>query len=588
LPNNCPKRQFFFISMDNENKKDVYEKAQARVFKVVEKIKTTLANTRVKVGNIKSRISRSKNSDRIIEVKVLEHSEQRLFELEHLRSSPYFIRCEVDFKGKSEEMFFSKFNYSEENIYSWTSPASKIRYEAPGKVEYKLPGGEIRQGSLIAKDQFMIVGGKIVFMAAEKLGSPRKLIHQENLARQKEDFILPEIVEQMEKKQDEVIRADWRGSYLISGPAGSGKTTLALHRAAYLALSPDTAERFPGSNIIVFVHDNSTKKYFSELLPRLGINNAQITIFSDWAKDILGLPEYEYAYRYGKNERDKDEFEFLKNKALNNFSGQANDPMNLVKIYSAYFNQDQNNKFLLQLQKKILDRFDFAILLKSFIRSHGAIKKPQTYIAVDKRGRETIKREPRPLKYSLIIIDEAENYLKDEINIIKSCANENKAVLYVGDLAQQTKLFTIKNWQEASEDFAGERKVELFKVYRNTRQILYYIKSRGYDVSMPLDIKSGAPVIDVSLDFEAEKAYIDKLINQKKDLLIGIIHYDQEYLKIYKEKYDKDKNIYVMSINEAQGVEFDVVIFLKKNKRMTVNASSVLNLIKKKCGCLRI
>lgn len=66
----------------------------------------------------------------------------------------------------------------------------------------------------------------------------------------------------MEKAQDQVIRASHKGSLVIGGPAGSGKTTLALHRVAYLTQAPETSEFYPTKSIIVFVQDTGTKITF--------------------------------------------------------------------------------------------------------------------------------------------------------------------------------------------------------------------------------------------------------------------------------------------------------------------------------------
>lgn len=542
----------------------LFEQAQAHVSGVVEKIQASFITTKESVKKIKTRLRNSSGGDRIMEAEVLKYSEQRVGELEQLQSSPYFVGCEIEFAGKArEEIFFSKFSYSEEQIYSWTTPASLIRYEQPGDVSYVLPDGTMRHGKMLRKNQFMIVDGKIIFMASEAIGSSRQLIYQEHLMQRKNSFVLPEIVEQMEKKQDEVIRADYHGSYLISGPAGSGKTTLALHRVAYLVQSPDTAEHFPGTNIIVFVHDNSTKEYFSNLLPQLGINNVTITIFSDWAREILGLMNYQYVYRFGESESEKDQYEYLKNKALKEMTGGIASPEALTRVYVSYFKDDLLDMFKKQLAQKVLDRFDLTILLKSFIVLHGGLKRQETYVAVDKNGREKIKRGLLPVEYSLIVIDEAENYLSEQIALIKNCANKNQAVLYVGDLAQQTKLCTLKDWQEVGEDFVGNRKVELFKVYRNTKEILEYVRTQGYDVTIPAEIKSGKTVIEKVINSELDETkYIHDIISSNDGMIIGLIHRDLNYLKPYKEKYKDNNKVHILSIDEAQGVEFDVVIFL--------------------------
>lgn len=550
--------------MPEINKKELFIEAQKQASEIASKIKDTFSTTLKLVKDIKARLKGSSGADQIIDTQVLENSEQRVFELEHLKSSPYFIRCEVRFEDKPrEEIFFSKFNYSEENIFSWTAPAAAVRFENPGEVSYRLPNGQRREGRLFRKDQFMIVDGKIIFMASEAIGRPRQLIHQEHLMQVKNAFVLPEIVELMEKKQDEVIRADYHGSYLISGPAGSGKTTLALHRAAYLALSPDTAEHFSGGSIIVFVHDNSTKKYFSGLLPELGINNVRVTIFSDWAMEIMGLTGYEAVYRYGNTEQEKDQLEYFKNKALRESELKALQPDHLAGLYGKHLPPEYLELFNEQLAKKRLDRFDLTLLLKSYHEKNSGFKRMASFVSVSKNGKETIKKGLLPIEYSLIIVDEAENYLRDQIALIKGCADRNKAVLYVGDLAQQTKLFTLKDWQEAGENFSGERKVELFRVYRNTKEILEYIKEQGYDIIIPEELKSGPAVVEKEIGSkEDEAAYIDSLISRNTQSIVGIIHYDNDSLSAYRERYQDSEMIFVMSIDEAQGVEFDLVIFI--------------------------
>ncbi len=551
-----------------QNKEIILAAAQKHSSQIVGKIKTAYASTKKTIKRIESNLKKAEGADRIIETQVLEHVKQRVTELKVLKSSPYFVSCEVELDGNDrQEIYFAKFNFSENDIFSWIAPAASIRFASPGEIMYRLPNGVRKYGKLYRKDQFMITDGKIIFMARESLGSPRQLIHQEHLSRSKDTFALPEIVEQMEQKQDEVIRADFRGSYLISGPAGSGKTTLALHRAAYLALSPDTSAFFPSTSIIVFVHDNSTKQYFSSLLPQLGINHAEITIFSDWAMNILKLSDFQFVYRYGENEEEKDKLEYHKNKILKSGNFAITRIEEISALYSKYLDAQMLALFRKQQNKKFLDRFDLSILLLAHINTNKGLKTLKTFITKDKQGREIIKRELRPLEYSLIIIDEAENYLKEQIEMIKSCADKKQAVLYVGDLAQQTKLGTIKDWQEVGESFSGDRKVELFRVYRNTREILEFIRSDGYAVSIPNEIKSGEVVtLKLITKKTEEEKYIEALIENNKNLILGIIHMDSNYLRSYQEKYQGNPKIKVLSIDEAQGVEFDVVIFLDYTK----------------------
>ncbi len=489
---------------------------------------------------------------------------KRMSELKHLEGSPYFMKCDViDEKGEPKSYFFAKHEFSEEAIYSWVAPVAAIRFENPGKVSYQLPNGSTRTITIKQKEQYMIIDGKVVFFSLEKEGSPRELIFQEHFTKQKSEFILPEIVAQMEKAQDQVIRAHHKGPLVISGPAGSGKTTLALHRVAYLAQVPDTAILYPSRSIIVMVQDNGTKDYFSTLLPSLGINDVKITTFSEWAFKILAISDYSYKERYGTNEEEKDMYEYKKLQALREGSvpiWNKNITRVLSPHYSKYFSSNDNKLFNMQKQEKELDRFDLVILLKSYFDKYRKFEVKREY-NTSVKGKIVRKIEKTHLQYSLMIIDEFQNYLPEQLHILKSCLTDNtQSMLYVGDMAQQVKLGTIRNWQDISESISPERNIKLNKVYRNTRNILSYIQGLGYEIEIPEGIKEGPQVTEKILTTtEDEIKHIKSVISGYENGSIGILAKDESYLLNFKKEFEGIKSIHVLTMLEAQGVEFDLV-----------------------------
>lgn len=555
----------------HESKEKILENARGYLGEIIGKITDKKEEISESVRKTEARNKFISERDRIIEAEVYKYNKKREGELESLSSSPYFFKCLVKYENNSEteEVYIGKFNFSEEKIYSWFSPVSKLRFEDIGEFGFELPGEKIKKGEMLRKDQFMITGGKIVYMASEEVDEPRRLIYQEHLSNRKSGFILPEIVEKMEKKQDEVIRADYRGSFLISGPAGSGKTTLALHRVAYLAQSPDTNEIFPGYTMIVFVQDESTSEYFKSILPQLGIDDVAITTYYRWALRILNLEEYKYVYRYGSSEKEKDEYEFYKNNALKEnreiyFGGHENI---LKETYKDYLNEDHRNILEKQLEENILDRFDIAVLMRAYLNKNGRFKTEEKCLVQMKNGELKTDRRFFPVEYSLIIVDETQNYLAEEIAAIKTCvSSKTNSILYVGDLAQQTKLGTLRDWSDADEEFGEGRKVVLEKVYRNTRAILEYVKKRGYDIEIPEGIKDGKAVEEIEINAEKIENRIQEIIEKNKEDIIGIISRDEKDLDLLKNKFAGVNNIHVLTINEAQGVEFDTVIFIENNK----------------------
>jgi len=95
-----------------------------------------------------------------------------------------------------------------------------------------------------------------------------------------------------------------------------------------------------------------------------------------------------------------------------------------------------------------------------------------------------------------------------------------KSLIYVGDMAQQTQLGTIKSWQEINEFIEPTRRVVLQKVYRNTEYILKYIKSLGYDIQVTDGVKKGVPVMEkVLADKERELNYVEELAKGSKNVM---------------------------------------------------------------------
>ncbi|MFH0891490.1 MAG: 3'-5' exonuclease [Candidatus Falkowbacteria bacterium] len=556
-----------------EEKNKIHRRAKERLSMIREKISVLSAELENKDKRNLAELKRLRGTDRMVHEQLLYYNAKRLEELKKLYPSPYFVRCDVRFDGEPEEktLYFAKFPYTEESIYSWVAPIASIRFEACGRFSYARRDGEIKHGLMLRKDQFMIIDGKIVYLTSEETGRPRTLVYQEYFSTRKTGFVLPEIIERMEKAQDQVIRADCAGPFVISGPAGSGKTTLALHRAAYLAQSPETAERYGGRRTIVFVQDAGTKDYFSHLLPELGIEDVNITTVFEWAAKILGLSdELAYTARFGGTEAEKDAYEYEKNRVLarEDIPPPTRFPLTwLEKIYRPGLSPAMYNLFEKQKNRKLLDRFDLTLLLKSSLRANGWLAIEEEYYVTDKNYLLTRKTRKKPIEYSLIIIDEFQNYLPSQLAVIRGCVDKLRSLLYIGDLGQQINLFTVKTWEEIGEEIKPDRHIRLDKVYRNTGNILKYIKDLGYGINIPDSAKSGVDVEEAVFPGPAEEiGYIEKLLEKSQEKnIIGIIAAEKDYLEKFKKSFQYNANVHILTMNEAQGVEFDVVCLVGAN-----------------------
>lgn len=563
--------------MDSQAKATVLQEAQSHIAAVRSATTEEMHKTSEHIERY-----RQAGNDPVAQ-RLFSHFSGRLDELHHLFPNPYFVRCDVSSaEGGDQTLRFGKFAFIEQAIFSWTSPAATLRFADIGPITYESHEGKMWSGTLSRKDQLMISGGNIVFMTSESSKYERTLVYQEQLSRRKSGFILPEIVARMERAQDDVIRAGYKGSYLISGPAGSGKTTLAFHRIAYLLQSPDTAQIFSQENVITFVQDEGTRAYFSQLLPELGIHNVLVTTFATWAFERLGLTDVGYAQRANGIDDVIDSYEFHKLSVLRSVPGSSKGKsifQTLRDVYVSKMDENDLALFAQQERDRVLDRYDLTVLL-NIERGIGGFTKEEEYFEQKKNFRVQRHCQTVPLKYSLVVVDEVQNYLPEQIALLRSCIDEStQGMLYVGDLAQQIFLGTMRNWDDAGETLSDDRKVVLDRVYRSTKQIMRYIHNIGFPVSVPEELRDGADVVEVEIaKTEEQITWIrEHIAKQKPEVQIGILSFSADTLSAFSQAFTSHPNIHVLAIHQAQGVEFDVVYVVGPDLDISASVSEEMN-----------
>jgi DNA helicase IV len=535
--------------MTDENKKILLNNAKNHVESIRNKVKNE--TERITSLNTKE-LHQVAKDDQAVFFQVKFGLDKRTDELTTLYGSPYFVKCKIKFENseKAEDVYFAKFEFIDNSIYSWITPIASIRFENPGKTSYRLPDGRIKNVELLSKEQYMIVDGEIIFQTSESQDYSRELIYQKHFSEKKKGFMLPEIIAQMEKAQDQVIRAHHKGPFVISGPAGSGKTTLAFHRVAYLVQSPDTAENYPTESIMLLVQDKGAIDYFSHLLPELGINNIKINSFNDWLMEILNIVNIVFISDYSEidinnNQYEQEKLLLLRNKKTPEYKKSA--LQSLDSFYSKALSNDSYLNFKKQKSKKVLDRLDLMLLLNAYIKKNKYIK---------------IKGRKEPFLYSMILVDEFQNYLPEQLDFIKSVINkETESVIYVGDMKQQVNIGTIKDWSQINESIPEERNIVLNKVYRNTKQILNYIRELGFSITIPEGIKEGPAVTEeVFVNSDDQIEYVRAIIEKNESSTIGVISKHASDLKKFESLSIKRDNVHLVSMIKSQSLEFDIVI----------------------------
>ncbi len=211
--------------------------------------------------------------------------------LERLASSPYFGRIDFrgDASGAATKLYIglSSLVDSESGahlVLDWRAPVSSMFYDCEiGPAGYKSARGTVT-GTLLLKRQFRIEDGVMRLMFDNSLKIDDEIL-QEVLGRATGDRMRA-IVNTIQKEQNRIIRDEDHKVLIVQGVAGSGKTSIALHRAAYLLYRH--RETIRSENIVIFSPNRVFADYIGAVLPELGESNVFQTTWREFAYDILG------------------------------------------------------------------------------------------------------------------------------------------------------------------------------------------------------------------------------------------------------------------------------------------------------------
>jgi len=556
--------------------------------KFVSKVRGVINEERKEVEEIISKpdseINQMTSADQDVFFHLRQLNQDRDKELDTLYDAPFFKRMRIRFKDEENErdIHIAKFGLMEQGIYSWVAPVAQLRFEEIGEVSYERPKAGPKEGVLSESDDLMITDGKISYYSHTS-SSGKELVYQKHFTDKPKEFGLSEIVRQMEKLQDTIIRAGHVGPLLISGPAGSGKTTVALHRVAYLKQAPETHQLYADGSCVVLVQDKSSVEYFAKLLPDLGIYKVEISTFADWGRRLLNLgDEYDYVERYGKSFNEKNEYEYWKVQEISNLNQNLKhfkDPYTVLK--SVYKEMPKQYRKLLETQRaaKILDKQDITLLLKAYKASKGEIQNMQPYYK--RLGDSRVEKKYRKVKtkYSFILVDEFQNYTPDQLSLVREVLDpELRSITYVGDLGQQTHIGSIQDWSQIGENFGKDRQIVLDRVYRNAPAILNLLKDLGYEVNVETnatpDEKQDVGVADMTTNTEDEEfKAVQEGIEGESKKTIGVVAFEEGYLDKYKSEFATHDNVHILPVNKVQGLEFEIVYLVGLDESL-FNSSS--------------
>ena len=220
--------------------------------------------------------------------------------------SPFFGRVDFCYEGEDEpEIFYIGIgNLAEENgglplIYDWRAPVSGLFYDFDkGPASYQAPLGEIH-GDIAAKWQYKIRGGKMLYEFESDVKIDDEILKAE--LGSNGDVQLKNIIRTIQKEQNAIIRNTSDRIMVIQGAAGSGKTSIALHRIAYLLYHD--RKNLKASSVLVLSPNGVFADYISHILPELGEENIREMSFDLFAYKRLKNTVSDCEDRYDLIER---------------------------------------------------------------------------------------------------------------------------------------------------------------------------------------------------------------------------------------------------------------------------------------------
>lgn len=217
--------------------------------------------------------------------------DRKLSEFVKLKESPYFGKVNFVDDGYGEELYIGRYGLTPEGSYDpvivdWRAPVASLFYKGMlGKTTYNSPQGEVPV-DILGRRQLIVKKAKLEGYFDSDINIQDEILQMVLSSNSGEK--LKDIVNTIQKEQDEIIRADRSKVVVVNGVAGSGKTTIALHRVAYLLYN---FRQQLTDKVLILGPNDIFMDYISEVLPNLGETAVNNETFLSFAYKEIGLNE---------------------------------------------------------------------------------------------------------------------------------------------------------------------------------------------------------------------------------------------------------------------------------------------------------
>ncbi|ABS34900.1 RNA polymerase recycling motor HelD [Clostridium botulinum] len=466
---------------------------------------------------------------------------------ERMLLSPYFGRMDFIENGeeKVEKYYIGISNLINDNydflVYDWRAPVSSMFYDYEiGEANYKCPEGRVN-GKLTLKRQYKINNGEIKYMFDSNLKIDDEVL--QDILGKSTDSKMNAIVTTIQREQNKVIRNEDYKNLIVQGPAGSGKTSVALHRIAYLLYKH--RDKISPKNIVIFSPNDILNDYISNVLPQLGEDNMCQTTFKEYMHKALGnrliKENYSEMMEYILVSKKDGAYE----KRINNIKFKSSmEFMDILKAYVGYLEKMDRNftditfRGDLIISSKDIEELFFEDYVKLPIKRRLQKIRRRILFLMEPYEKHWVKEEAEELKNSGNYIDNVEitersiNIVKDEIKDIYHEINrmtDFDLVDVYKKLFENLEFFLKKSNTEYHEKNIDEMKsytleaLRIGKLNYEDQPPLLYLKGALGDLPKNSEIKY--VIIDEAQDYTPLQYEIfSQLFNHANMTILGDLH----------------------------------------------------------------
>lgn len=456
-----------------------------------------------------------------------------------IASKPYFASFKYqDEDGKNYNIYMSLTYLKDDNynniLYDWRSPICSVFYDyETGPCKYLAPEGII-SGTLYSKRQYQIKDNKLLAVFDNSLNIDDEVL-QEVLANNSSDK-MKNVVNTIQKEQNLVIRNLEDKNLIVQGIAGSGKTSVALHRIAFLLYRIDNLS---SKDILIFSPNEVFSSYISNVLPELGEENTKETTFSDYLsyfikeyKSVEPFTNFIAKFYEGSNKRkdlitykqsreiviDLDNYindyildaKVIKDLELDKVNTVSKEEINYLlhdkysrfpfferireiakKLSLNYYGSEGKKRA--NIEKKIIDNANFKKDYKSLYANFYKSKYSK-YQLLEDEEKEILKTKELSYEDALlfaylkgtlegfsyegdikqVVVDEAQDYNYLQYQMMKKIFKKASFTI-LGDINQNMNPYiNYKSLEELKDIFDSSIYLELLKTYRSSKEIIEY------------------------------------------------------------------------------------------------------------------